>query len=968
MRKIALSGMKGRKKDTFLLSFIIFLSFLFVTITIILYSSNEKTKMDERAKSYGLWENSFLNMDKDFFQELKKKKNINSIGKSRIIGRSNEFGLIGSFDEEYLKLANFEIIEGHFPKNDNEIMIELNQLKYFHQNPGIGDKINIRIVIPIIDTDVSSISGNKFKTYESEVLSGIRVWVDTIYIIDEEGKSSRIGQKVILEKEMTISGIINNYTDAWHLKQSLLPNSYITEEASIKFMEECFYKSHLFNPTEHELPVNYLVSSNLTPYEFLELYNEKYPEIYVNDLTYPKEESNKEKLLTYGILASIYIITIFSVLQIYLIQLKRRLRKMALFKAIGATNKQISKLLIWETTYILIFSMPLGIIFGFVITKLITVIMGTSSLNNISIFIDYKLIISGILICLLSVIVAIIIPLLLCQKVKPIGEISITSEKLKQSAREKLGSRKSKSTIMNLKNINKRNEKYNRRSNIITFGLYTLTMFVILLAIYLSFMAFEIYIDEVVISRKPSFQLTANYGYKTTEMANLINEINNIENVKSADGFKYIDKCEFRYEGMKNDPIYNKILLLMEDKYLKEHLKIDRETGIIPYFYVGIYGINTDSEIFRQIEDILGYEINKGNFESGNEVIVFYPMYKELKKDSELVIIEDKFFYGDTTRHNRIKKIFDYSEAMNITYNAGYRPDFTRYDGLKKGMKIELRRYYNYFSSDGKIKINPTIAGYINYFPSTGIWPFSKTIETPVIIGSYSMLEKLYPESRLGLGQLDVSQYETLRRASGSDAYNKYGKTMINIYTEDIDKYGKTYLELLRLGEKRGLDVVNFEQENLALFNKSLQTTIIIILLAILIAAISLQIQYNSLKSKLEQERKRIGILQSIGVENKDLQKLYLVKGIKYSVASILASHILLFIAFIITGATTIKKSAFSIYYLIDYIADSLYMYPFKLHIFIILVLSLFIALTYYVPVRKIVNRPPISNIRELSR
>lgn len=87
-------------------------------------------------------------MDKDFFHEIKENKDINNIGKSRIIGKSDEFGLIGSFDEEYLKLANFEIVEGYFPRNDNEIIIELNQLKYFDYNPRIGDKVILELQFP----------------------------------------------------------------------------------------------------------------------------------------------------------------------------------------------------------------------------------------------------------------------------------------------------------------------------------------------------------------------------------------------------------------------------------------------------------------------------------------------------------------------------------------------------------------------------------------------------------------------------------------------------------------------------------------------------------------------------------------------------------------------------------------------------------------------------------------------------
>ena len=63
IRKIAISGMKGRKKDTFLLSFVVLLSFLFIVIATVFYSSSERTKNIQRMNMFGTWQASYLNGD-----------------------------------------------------------------------------------------------------------------------------------------------------------------------------------------------------------------------------------------------------------------------------------------------------------------------------------------------------------------------------------------------------------------------------------------------------------------------------------------------------------------------------------------------------------------------------------------------------------------------------------------------------------------------------------------------------------------------------------------------------------------------------------------------------------------------------------------------------------------------------------------------------------------------------------------
>ena len=61
----------------------------------------------------------------------------------------------------------------------------------------------------------------------------------------------------------------------------------------------------------------------------------------------------------------IFVVAFCAVLQIFLTQIKRRTRKIALLKSIGCTRGQVVSMLFWEGMYLLGYSMPLGIAAGF---------------------------------------------------------------------------------------------------------------------------------------------------------------------------------------------------------------------------------------------------------------------------------------------------------------------------------------------------------------------------------------------------------------------------------------------------------------------------------------------------------------------------------------------------------------------------------------------------------------------------
>lgn len=121
--------------------------------------------------------------------------------------------------------------------------------------------------------------------------------------------------------------------------------------------------------------------------------------------------------------------------------------------------------------------------------------------------------------------------------------------------------------------------------------------------------------------------------------------------------------------------------------------------------------------------------------------------------------------------------------------------------------------------------------------------------------------------------------------------------------------------------------------------------------------------------SKMEQDRSRIGILQSIGVSNYEFSKHYLIVGIFSGIVSVLLSNLLLFIVLLISSAATTLGINMTFK---DYVSGifnyKLWMYPWPLHIALCVIFFILTILINYLPSRNITSKYPVENIRSLSR
>lgn len=1062
MRRIAISGMKGRKKDTFLLSFVIGLAFVFIILATIFHASSEGTKIEQRTAMFGSWDATYLKGSKEVIEDLKKKEEVEKLGMSRLLGYSTRFGIVGTINEDLLDLGEFTMYEGRMPENENEIALELSQLSNFPTEVNIGDKIPVEVIIEVYNRpweeaakeqmrriipeiedklgyrdilyqmnnydiwarefqekyDRWDITGKEnypmnwfsylywqfSKSYTRneqslESFDNTKVITKTSYVqtrlmdmddywermnhwvppeerIDTEPieapeqaeidpkELSMISQNAHITREMVVTGIIQNYSNLWDTGDEPLANAFVTEEAGRNFLEKGFLLTEEIDVSEYEAPVNIFIGSNISSADFTNQYEEEFEGLRRNTYAYPDIGGSTESTLTYGILAAIFIATIFAVFQIYLTQTKRRTRRIALLKSIGAVNGQIRSVLVWEAIYLLLFTLPIGIGLGLALSKLALILMNRYGNTILNLHIDYGLSLLGIGLGIMAVFIGMIVPMIMSMKVPLTGSISKPVRKKAIKGKLKAKAINLNMKVQSFRKISIKNIKYNKGKTLLTTSLYTITTAVLLGTIFLSFIFFGEYIDDVVIQDKPAYGIEINHALTNRSIPEFMDSIYDIEGISRVELYKAGEHAYLWHENIGKNEIYPVFKELLPHKLINEHFGVndlgyvnldDDNMHLVKDAVVSnIYGIDVEDPIYKRFEDSLTEgKLNKEKFKTGEEVILLLPIYHKRNLDGKSEI-SDEIISG-TSQKDRIEKLLRNGDKFNLSYDFRHASSYLKDESIAIGDKIHLTIPTENIVDQARTNdvrfVETRVAGIIHYFPEKAIWPFGENVENPVVIGGYNFLGKTHSSTITGIGGLPDYYLDYLIESLYP---TKYGKTHVYIYEDKKADEIQVDVNLKRVARENSVRLRNYNEENKKAFNKAFNMAAIISILGISVAIITLIILYNTTLSKLEQERERIGTFQALGVTSGQFRGLYILSGIGYGLIALAISHLLLALAVLFTFMAGRP--------------NPLYLYPWKIHILTSIGLFIIISLTYYMPLRKIIKNQPIDNIRNLGR
>ena len=154
MNKLAKLDFKRKKKSWRLLMSVMILAYAFIPIVSVFFASLDRTKEVKREMTYGSWHVALIGADEETIDDLKNHATVESAGISQTYGmvldtNNEELAKIGTVDENTIKMENINLMEGHFPKHEGEVAIEMSSLTAMGYSNSIGQTISIPIRVKV---------------------------------------------------------------------------------------------------------------------------------------------------------------------------------------------------------------------------------------------------------------------------------------------------------------------------------------------------------------------------------------------------------------------------------------------------------------------------------------------------------------------------------------------------------------------------------------------------------------------------------------------------------------------------------------------------------------------------------------------------------------------------------------------------------------------------------------------------
>lgn len=371
--------LKANKKRTLLTIIGIILSVALISTIGLIYISMEFNRIEQVKNSEGRFHLVYTKVDDNLMSMIENNPKVSRYGLYNTNGQvkvgENFFANIIEGNNKALELFIYRVSEGRLPEKENEIAVEKIVLEQIDNNARIGDKIRFN------------------------------------------------------NKEYTLIGIINNQESSELNKTGVVLsiNNNMDKEKSALVVE-----------------VSSKTKLKTALLELKQLTDERY--ILENGLLISVEGGDDSgtgmgaigniTIIIIGIVMVCSIAVIYNSFQISIVE---RIKQLGLLRAVGATKKQIKKIVLGEATIMAIIAVPIGLLFGIIFIyglSLTFKIISTDSFLAMKPVIDIKILGICALIGVGSVYLSALVPVIFASKISPIVSISsaatIKKEKIKR--------------------------------------------------------------------------------------------------------------------------------------------------------------------------------------------------------------------------------------------------------------------------------------------------------------------------------------------------------------------------------------------------------------------------------------------------------------------------------------------------------------------------------------------------------
>lgn len=306
---LAFHGMLGRKKQTSLLLILLTMVFSFLTAATIYSNSSAQALQDTRCELYGEWQ--YLRLSDTDTDAAQVRENLPASAKASttiqngiVLGADDGVaGGIGTVDDTFAQLGRIVPISGNFPTQSDEIAMTTTLLDALGCSYDVGQTVTLKVAA----NDYDPLTG-----------SG-----------------------AVMEKAYTLCGVLPAYDVYWNPNGNLTVSGIVAEPLALDGQKfQTFYYLNAAAPVTASTD----------------------PALVANEYAYPQEDTVSFSLRF--LLVAAILVSFFAVAQYFLIVLHKRVHTINTFLTLGAKNRDLRLMCLWEALFAGIAAVAAGFALG----------------------------------------------------------------------------------------------------------------------------------------------------------------------------------------------------------------------------------------------------------------------------------------------------------------------------------------------------------------------------------------------------------------------------------------------------------------------------------------------------------------------------------------------------------------------------------------------------------------------------
>lgn len=347
LNNLTIKNFKINKKRTISLIIGIILAIFLITSVITIISSFQKTLLEHTKKTKGDYHYGFLNVPAFELDEFSKDENIDKIFVTKILGYSSLQESSGtnipleilSFSQGSLDNLGLEITDGRIPQTDSEIIFSDTLTKYNETDIKLGSQIEL---------ELQNGDNSYKKTYT--IVGMVNITDEYIETVNNPNSDKYIA--ITKLNEYSESDKLNVYIKIKDLDKRL------ETIAKLQGIDDNTYKNLIGSNSA-------ITEKNLSRYE-----NNKYVYLYNNTLLGMQtgdyiDETAKMVYSVAGIIILVIVLTsVYCIRNSFDISITEKIKQYGIVSSIGATKKQIRKIVFHEAFILGIISIPIFLATG----------------------------------------------------------------------------------------------------------------------------------------------------------------------------------------------------------------------------------------------------------------------------------------------------------------------------------------------------------------------------------------------------------------------------------------------------------------------------------------------------------------------------------------------------------------------------------------------------------------------------